>query len=263
MLKISKSRQVKALFVALQNGFSLIEMAVVLMIVGLLLNGLFLALGSSAEGRARSEASSQLQQIEEALYGFAQANGRLPCPAIASAAANLLGRENPSGGGTCNAAHGFVPAATLGLQGSVDNLGLLLDPWGRPYRYSVSVLNSGSGRVFTSAAGMRAQFAAGPLPTGNPLLCVAEVANCISTPSPLTNSAPAVVFSVGASPSVASTLEAENAGATVAGFPMPNDVDFVSTTYADEGAANAFDDILIWLSPNVLVTRMISAGQLP
>lgn len=242
-----------------QGAFTLIEMAMVLLIVGLLLNGLFVALGSSNDSRQRSEASAQLQQIEEALYGFAQANGRLPCPATAAAPG---GQESPAGGGVCASVNGFVPAATLGLQGAVDNLGLLLDPWGRPYRYSVSALLRAGVPVFTNAAAMRAQFVAGPLPSGTPLLCVAETAGCLAALTPLTNSAPAVVFSVGKSPNVASALEAENAGATVAGFPMPNDVEFVSAVYAEEGA-NAYDDILIWLSSNILVTRMISAGQLP
>lgn len=240
-----------------QRAFTLIEMAMVLLIVGLLLNGLFVALGSSNDSRQRSEASAQLQQIEEALYGFAQANGRLPCPAAAAG-----GRENPAGGGVCTSINGFVPAATLGLQGAVDNLGLLLDPWGRPYRYSVSALLRAGVPVFTNAAAMRAQFAAGPLPSGTPLLCVAETAGCLTALAPLTNSAPAVVFSVGKSPNIASTLEAANAGATLLGFPIPNDVEFVSAVYAEEGA-NAYDDILIWLSSNILVTRMISAGQLP
>lgn len=256
MLMIPNTKQSKKCSVVRQSGFTLVEMAVVLLIVGMLLNGLFVALGTSAESSNRSEASSQLRQIEEALYGFAQANGRLPCPATA---ASPGGQEDPTTGGACTDADGFVPAMTLGLQGAVDNLGLLLDPWQRPYRYSVSLLNNGS-RVFTSATGMRAQFATGTPASGAPLLCVAEAASCAS---PLTNSAPAVVFSVGARATVASALEAENAGTTTSGFPMPNDRDFVSADYTDADAAVPFDDIVIWLSYNILVTRMITAGQLP
>lgn len=268
MLKNSNTKLTKRHSMPSQRAFSLIEMAMVLLIVGLLLNGLFLAIGSSAESRRRSEANSKLQQIEEALYGFAQANGRLPCPATAGAPATLLGQEDPAGGGICTAsfgqaAHGFVPAVTLGLQGTVNNLGLLLDPWGQPYRYSVSILGFPGPRVFTNAAALRTQFAAGPLPTGGNLLCVANVVGCSALSSPLTNSAPAVVFSVGASPSVTSTLEAENAGVVVAGFPMPSNLEFVSATYAATDATDPYDDILIWLSPNVLLSRMITAGQLP
>ena len=262
MLIKPSSVQSQNYFKARLKGFSLLEMSIVMLIVGLLLSGLFAALGSSDESRRRSEATTKLQQIEEALYGFAQANGRLPCPAIATSPANLLGRESPAGGGDCSDANGFIPVATLGIQGEVNNLGLLLDPWGEPYRYSVSILGPLGSRVFTSSAALRAQFTAGPLPTGDPLLCVAELIDCRTQATQLTNSAPAVMFSVGASISVASALEAENAENLVAGYPMPADVDFVSTTYAEDGA-NAFDDILIWLSPNVLVTRMISAGQLP
>lgn len=265
MLMIPRIKQFRKFSEASQHGFTLVEMAVVLLIVGMLLNGLFVALGNSAESSNRSEASSKLQQIEEALYGFAQANGRLPCPATANAPAALLGQENPAGGGDCaagfgSAAHGFVPAVTLGIQGPVDNLGLLLDPWGRPYRYSVSNLGTAAARVFTNTVALRARFLAAPPPSTSPLLCVAEAASCVT---PLTRSAPAVVFSVGARPTVASTLEAENAGVTVNLFPMPNDIDFVSAEYTDADGTVPYDDIVSWLSYNILVTRMISAGQLP
>jgi hypothetical protein len=41
---------------------------------------------------------------------------------------------------------------------------------------------------------------------------------------------------------------------------------FVSRTYQDTGATGTggeFDDIVVWLSPNILFNRMVAAGQLP
>jgi len=53
-------------------GFSLIEMAIVLTILGALLSGLLVALGQSTENSRRIEARNELRDFSEALYGFAQ-----------------------------------------------------------------------------------------------------------------------------------------------------------------------------------------------
>lgn len=256
MLRIS-ARSFAAFSLNRNRGFSLIEMAVVLLIVGLLLSGLFTALGDSSANRNRIQAASELENIEEALYGFAQTTGRLPCPATATSA----GAEAPITGGNCTRAHGFVPARTLGLQGAISTNGLLLDPWGNPYRYSVSVLPAVGGRAFTSIAGMKSQFAAGAVVAAPELLCVAGTTGC-SAPV-YANSVPALVYSIGADyATYSSDLQVENLGGTTAGYPIAADNNFVNSGYAEEGD-NAFDDILIWISPNVLFSRMVNAGRLP
>src|SRR5688572_9709541 len=117
-----------------ERGFSLIEMAMVLVILGTLLGGVLVAVSQTAENGRRTTARNQLREIESALYGFAQVHGRLPCPALD----NSNGYESPLGGGTCNSNHGFVPATTLNLNGAINTDGLLLDPWQNPIRYSVA-----------------------------------------------------------------------------------------------------------------------------
>ncbi len=226
------------------GGFTLIETAVVLLIIGLLLGGLFTSLGQSAENTRRIDSLAQLRNVEEALYGFAQANGRLPCPATAASA----GVEDPAGGGNCTDAHAFVPALSLGLQGNVDALGLLLDPWGNPVLYSVSDLDVPP-RAFTNAAGLRWVFNNGPLVAGLDLISICSESTCAGLT--LANTVPALVFSTGPNFAIsAAANETENSD---------GDNTFVSTGYSEEN----FDDQLIWLSPNVLFTRLISAGQLP
>lgn len=138
-----------------QQGFSLIELAVVMVIVSVLLGGLLVSLSQSRETALRSDAQRGVDSLVEALYGFAQATGRLPCPA--SATSN--GLESPVGGSTagsaCDQQHGFIPSATLGLSGAVNADGLLTDPWQNPYRYSVSTaVNPGSRNAYTSPNGM-------------------------------------------------------------------------------------------------------------
>lgn len=259
MLNLS-SKGEKLRFVSRNQGFSLIEMAMVLLILGLLLSGLFVALGESANNRNRVTANAELEGVKEALYGFAQSVGRLPCPAVLASA----GVEAPNGGGNCTSANGFVPAVTLGLQGAIDGNGLLLDPWGNPYRYSVAVLNTGSGRAFTSTAGLRTQFAAGTLTPGAGLICVAGAVGCAAPIS--ANTIPALVYSMGADYGFySSNVQLENASTASTGAAphrLATDNNFYNGVYAEDGAI-AFDDILVWLSPNILFSRMIAAGKLP
>ena len=63
-----------------KKGFSLIELAVVLFIVGLMLGGLLTPLATKVEYENINETSIALNEIKESLLGFAIANGYLPCP---------------------------------------------------------------------------------------------------------------------------------------------------------------------------------------
>lgn len=243
------------------RGFTLLETAVVMMILGLVLGGLITAIGQSTENNRRSDAQALISRVEEALYGFAQINGRLPCPASDISS----GIEAPAGGGICtfNGGHGFVPAATLGLQGRINEDGLLLDPWLNPLRYSVSTLNSGGNRAFTSLTGMQSLFAnPGTLVAGLTLLRVCNEVACTPLPArELANTVPAVVISMGANwTDFTSADEVSNAGnVTIGGYRLTNTRTFVSREY-NEGT---YDDIISWISPHVLFSRLVTAGQLP
>jgi len=231
------------------RGFSILEMAVVLIILSTLLGGLLVSFSEVQESKNRNEAEQQVAQIVEALYGFAQTNGRLPCPATAASG----GFEAPVGGGACTQRFGFIPSATLGLTGSVDALALLTDPWLSPYRYAVTNSN---GNAFTTANGMRTAT----IPILAPAFRVCAQAACTAV---IANTVPAVVLSLGSDWSTftgAAVDATENSGeVTVAGFRHGNDNDFVSTGYIEA----VFDDVISWITPSILYTRMISAGQLP
>lgn len=248
----------------ISRGFTLIETVVVLMILGLVLGGLMTGIGQSIENNRRSDAQSLINRVEEALYGFAQANGRLPCPASnVSNGAEARAAHEDVGICTFNGGHGFVPAVTLGLQGRFNADGLLLDPWSNPLRYSVSELVSGENRAFTSLAGMQSLFAnPSTLVAGPTLLRVCNAFPCTPLPArELANTVPAVVLSMGANwNAFTSADEVSNAGnISIDGYPLTNTNTFVSREYED---AN-FDDIIRWLSPHVLFSRLVTAGQLP
>ena len=65
---------------ATQNGFTLLEMAIVLMIVGLLLGGILATISGQVQQQRVSETLKQLNDIQQALIGYAVNNGRFPCP---------------------------------------------------------------------------------------------------------------------------------------------------------------------------------------
>lgn len=232
-----------------ETGFSLVELAIVLLIVSILTSGVVVAVSEATGGARRSATLAQLRQIEEALYGFAQSQGRLPCPAIVGS----NGQEFLVGG-VCGQAEGFVPNATLGLYGQVNSNGNLVDSWQNPLRYSVVITADAGNPDFTDAASIRAFFNAGtriePVP---PMLMVCSniAGSACASAEVISDVVPAAVFSIGANASsFTSANEAEN---------VDGDTILVSASYSEE----QFDDQLIWLSPYVLFSRMISAGKLP
>lgn len=249
------------------SGFSLVEMAVVLAIVGLLLAGLLLPLGAQIDQQNMNETQRRLETAREALIGFAIANRRLPCPASVTS----LGVEDPSGGGTCTLPWtGYIPAVTLGLL-PINSEMLFVDAWGNPIRYAVThsttaftVSGTPGTKPFTSTDGMRAVYNASSLAgltpdlrvcaTGAGITGSASTAEC-STGNVLSNNAAVVIFSTGKNSPTGGTGTDELAN-------INTDRAFVSHT-PTTAAGNEFDDVVLWLSPYLLYNRMISGGALP
>lgn len=239
-------------FAKAQGGFSLMELAIVLMIIGTLMSGVLVAVGQSAANARITNAKAQLREIEEALYGFAQAYGRLPCPATdSSVPANY---EDTA----CSEPHGFIPSGTLGIQGPLNADGLLVDPWQNPIRYSVILDELAGTPDFTDATSIQDFFTDGTAVTNANTFEICEDSACAQNYS---DTVPAVVLSMGANwASYSSADEIMNAGdQTMSGYAIKDDFTFVSATYSEDN----FDDQLVWLSPYVLFNRLVSAGKLP
>ena len=132
-----------------QRGFTLVELAISMVILGLVLTGFALALSQQVQQRQLTDTRTALQQANDAIVAFVIANARLPCPAVAGS----NGQESMAGIGRCTAAAGFLPAVSLGLP-NLDGNGLLNDGWAdgsthdnagvldypRAIRYSVALL---------------------------------------------------------------------------------------------------------------------------
>jgi len=233
------------------RGFTLVELAIVLVIIALLTSGLLMGITAQRASAENSDAQRQLDNIREALIGFAMSNGRLPCPAQA----NMPNTDDNSGkelAPPCDGAlqHGVLPWKTLGLPET--------DPWGRRFTYSVSSFDSNASpsKSFARAlpTGALASFSLTTIGSAN----VREAWNSTAA---IASNLPVVIVSHGSNgagaflptgaqlPASADPNEAENSNANMV---------FVSRT-----PGNDFDDLVTWIAPGILMAKMVAAGRLP
>jgi len=220
------------------RGFTLVELAIVMFIVTLLLGGMLLPLSAQQDIRYNGEADKSLVEIREALIGFAAshsvADGKpyLPCPDT-----NDDGVEDRPAPGNCPTQEGRIPWVDLGLGRT--------DPWNNRFRYRVTPAFSNNVTGFVLAS-------SGTLRVCTDSTCATNIANNV----------PAVIISHGKNGAGAFN----SAGGTNTPSSDANELknstdtesDFVSKTMDPN-----YDDLVTWLSPNILFNRMVAAGKLP
>ena len=267
---------------AREAGFSLLELAITLAVLAILVTGLLVPLSTQIAQRNETATQKTLEDIREALLGFAAATGRLPCPATGASGVETFAAGSSASDGNCGNASGgafigFVPGITLGLT-QVDGDGFAVDAWGNNLynriRYAVHAgsLNSVN-FALTKNEGMRSAGMTWVVNEELLHVCASGTGVTLSATPPagwhcsaatpetntLTASAPVVIWSTGANSASGGTSADE--------IQNPNPVNntsldriFVSRT---RSANPEFDDIVTWLSSARLVNRMIVAGQLP
>jgi len=218
-------------------GFTLIELAVAVAVIGLLLGGLLVPLATQFQARRSADAEAHLALAREALVGFAisQAAARLPCPDT-----DDDGVAEPP---PCDDTEGWLPHVTLGLPAQ--------DPWGRRLRYIAD-------NNYTAAAGVP-----NPPATAGTLEVRDRDGNALTPVLGSTNGAAAVVFSCGANG--IPDLENDGDGVTPnADADCSNPGAPVNSVYT-EGVIteDVFDDQLVWLSKHSLVSRLVRSGRWP
>ena len=208
------------------GGFTLVEMAVVLVIIGLLLGGLLIPLSTQMENDRRKETQATLAAIREALIGYAVINGSLPCPDT-----NGDGQPGPGacGSGANQTNVRFLPYGLLGVAET--------DAWGRRWIYAVHGAYTVPFNTDTPAN-----------ITVNGNLQVWDGAVCSGTRL-LGDRLPAIVVSEGKN-RLGGTLETENRN---------NDRCFTDAGYIQ--GTTGFDDLVVWIPPGVLFSRMVAAGR--
>lgn len=211
------------------GGFTLVEMAVVLVIVGLLLGGLLVPLSAQTDIRNYNETRQKIGVTKEAIIGFALAKRRLPCPAspTLSSSATGAGEEN------CALSVGVVPWATLGTPE--------LDAWNGRFTYVVTD-SFKAGIALASSGNLTVSNAAG----GSLALQV-----------------PAIVISHGKNGFGSFRSDGSQSETIEASATELQNLDGTSPFVYSEPLQNGYDDFVDWVSINVLFNRMVSAGVLP
>lgn len=219
-----------------QTGFSLIEMAIVMVILGFIISSLVGPVDALRETQKLKQAKAELAEIQEAIMGYAIVNGFIPCPGD-SGSDGLESRT----GNNCNYFRGSVPARTLGIEGKRNDNGQLVDPWNVPYDYAISGVG-----FWSYAKNIQ-------LNNPNASIRVCSEAQCPSG----TTLAENIVFIV---------LSRGPNGANFTSSPDQienNDMDglFVEREES-KGGNQEFDDILSWTSKNTLIANLVKAGRL-
>jgi prepilin-type N-terminal cleavage/methylation domain-containing protein len=220
-----------------QRGFTLLEMAVVLVIVGLLLGGMLNSLGALQVRQHEEQTLHDLEEIREALITFAVVNRRLPCPAAPGTADTVVGaglERAPTAAGCTGGASGVLPWATLGLPQT--------DAWGRRYSYRVTP-------AFSRTAPAIALTSVGDNTVNNR----AGVA--------LAPQVAAVVVSHGRN----ARGSRGRSGAAAAAGTDPSEIENSNgnAVFIDDIPTDNDDDLVTWVPPSILLSRMLQAGALP
>ena len=257
-------------------GFTLVELAVVVAVVGFLLGAFLVPLRAQIEAARVRETQRTLGEIRDALIGHAMARGALPCP---DAVADGVDGAAPA---TCTGAAlaGVLPFQTLGVPRA--------DAWGRYFEYRVTEEFTSraltgqppaAGRLDLTDAGDVTVLTRGDDPgTGG----TTELKHQ-SAATALTRSAPAVVLSAGPNgfggiaAATGTALAAPGGGAADEIENADGDATFVSRTHS-RGAATCddadetttpppplceFDDVVAWVSTPALMAGLVQARVLP
>ncbi|MDR1996301.1 type II secretion system protein [Azonexus sp.] len=215
------------------HGFSLVELAIVLIIFSLLAGGLMMTLTTQQEIQRLSEVRRQLADIREALLGYVVVNGYLPPAANPALASGAEGAGLSESGQEA----GVLPWATLGLPET--------DPWGQRFTYRVN-------QKFIKAP-------ASPALSGFKLSDAGDIIVTDGAVNIATN-LPAIVVSHGRNGLGGYGRNGlQRAGA--AGDELKNASDnkeFVSRVQGPN-----FDDEVIWVPLPILMSRMVTTGRLP
>lgn len=234
-----------------QAGFTLIEIAIVLVIVGLLVGSFIGTFSNRIDATRRADTNKNLIDIKQVLMAFAYSQGTdtfLPCPDTDTPPDGI---ENRSAG-VCDpgSSLGTLPWVTLGIGRQ--------DAWATHYRYWVNddyASDAGFGLDGDDTGGGNAEIRT-------------RVNDAVAV---IAENAVAVIFSHGKNSLGGVSADGINRDVIPAGSVDENengngDSIYIARPPSEAGSAaagKAFDDMLIWINSFELKAKMVEAGKLP
>lgn len=242
MSLVSKGRSIG--IGAAMSGFSLLEMALALVILSLMMGWLMTPLRVQHALQKYQQTEQRLYAAQQALIGHAIIYHYLPCPDTDQPPD---GWENVSANQSCAGDEGVLPWLQLGL--------VAADAWGRFFRYRADSTFTHHAQWFSVPA---AENASNIQVTGE---------NGLLTSAP---SRPAAIVlshgenGLGGIQSVSGGQAHAMAAPTHADEQENADGDLAFVDKAQQQVGGAvFDDRLVMLSPKILIQQMVQAQRLP
>ncbi|MBF0420630.1 MAG: prepilin-type N-terminal cleavage/methylation domain-containing protein [Magnetococcales bacterium] len=225
------------------SGFSLVEMAVAMVVLAAVVGGGVATFSGVREKQQRIKAEDSMEKIQEALIGFAVANGHLPCPDVGvdgagAAMANFDGVEDRNGT-ACRNPFGVLPWQNLSMK-PVDN-------WLNYYSYHVAPDYSDSSQIIpcNATSTLRVRKDGKTLADNLPFVVVSHGKNGRGHIEPTPVGPTAYVTRTAVSGD-----ELENAN------PQDPDPDKARTYLHGAG-----DDVILYASPMLLKSKLMQAGM--
>ena len=227
-----------------QRGFSLIELAIVLVIITIMIGGLAVPLSAQIQARRIAETNKTLEEGREAIIGYAMTHKTagnkpyLPCPDT-----NGDGIEEARTGGKCPQEFGWFPWVTLGTGAQ--------DAWGNRLRYATNtdVSNSNPGIDSTVT----------PVSSWNQI-CGSHTC----TAGDIALDVPVVLMSMGPNGWGALNVNGNTLAAPSGADELENlngNNRYVSRIPTKPGSPNGeFDDLVTWISYDLLYPRVCPTG---
>lgn len=243
----------------MQRGFSLVEVAVVVVIVGFLLAGLMTMLAAQQAAQRSQENRRLMLQAKEALLGFVAINGRLPCPADPTSVSGTAGagvERAPTATGCTGGTVGVLPWTSLGLPET--------DAWHRRFTYRVSAFFARTVDPTRAASQYGCASAPPVAPTRAAFaLCTPgdNVVRATAGGADLVTDAPAVLVSHG--PNGWNAFLPTGSAMAASGDADETENGNGDAIFVDKTPTDAYDDATDWLAAPVVMNRAVQSGRLP
>jgi prepilin-type N-terminal cleavage/methylation domain-containing protein len=245
------------------RGFSLVELSIVVLVIGIVLTMGIGAWTANLENQAHAATAQRQAAIKEALTGYLRRNNRLPCPDSDFTAPDGVENRTTAGDPTtaCSAAFGIIPYTTLSLARDAAR-----DGWGNFFSYHVSNTNitaSVAGNWSANTDWTRSAW----FRTGSTGLITVNNRNGATVTAIATNVV-AVVVSHGRNGFGAYTISGTRNTLATTGTDEENNTN-AGTTYLrrdlttdDAATGGPFDDQVLILTANDLLEPLFRDGSL-